>query len=145
MSDHNTGIVSAMSEKKSMNQKPKSESEYFVEATGLEFWTDERCYITELCNTDKLAESSLAIARVEAGVTTQLHALTGLTETYIVIEGSGQMEVADETFEINPGDQVVIPPGVPQRVTALNDQQLRFYCLCTPRFYPESYVNLEDE
>lgn len=120
-------------------------SDYLVSPPGAEFWTDERCYITELCNTEMLASGSLAIARVEPGVTTQLHSLTGLTETYIVIEGCGHMEVGDEAFDINVGDQVVIPPGTPQRVTALRDQQLRFYCLCTPRFYPGSYVNLEQD
>jgi len=134
---HNTGMV------RDMSKNP--ESEFHVTTTTPEFWTDERCYITELCNTEKLTGGSLAIARVEAGVTTQLHSLNGITETYIVIEGTGRMEVGDETFEISVGDQVVIPPAVPQRVTALHGEQLRFYCLCTPRFYPESYVNLESE
>lgn len=115
-----------------------------IRANGqTEFWTEERCYITELCNTDLLIGGSLAIARVEPGVTTQLHSLTGVMETYIVIEGCGMMEVADREFEIHPGDQVVIPPGCAQRVTGLGEDDLRFYCLCTPRFTPASYVNLE--
>lgn len=109
-----------------------------------EFWTDERCFITELCNTEQLAGGSLAIARVQAGVTTQLHALTGVTETYIVIEGAGQMHVAGQEFAIQPGDQVVIPPGAAQQVTAhAGEVDLRFYCLCTPRFTADCYVNLE--
>lgn len=129
-----------------MSESPDSQntnSRYLVCGQAEEFWTDERCFITELCNTEKLPDSSLAIARVEAGVTTQLHALKGLTETYIVIEGKGRMEVGDETFNIEAGDQVVIPPNCPQRITALDNQQLRFYCLCVPRFFPESYINLE--
>lgn len=112
-------------------------------ADAVEFWTDERCYITELCNTDCAPEGSLAIARVEPGITTQLHSLTGLTETYIVIEGRGKMEVDGNLFDIAAGDQVVIPSGISQRVTALGESDLRFYCLCTPRFFPDSYVNLE--
>ena len=138
MSDHNTGTLARMT------QSPVN-PDAFVSAESLqpEFWTEERCYITELCNTEKLTAGSLAIARVEPGVTTQLHALTGITETYIVIEGSGRMELDGEVFTINPGDQVVINPGVPQRVTTLGETDLRFYCLCTPRFLPESYVNLE--
>ncbi len=118
--------------------------DYLIESTGAaEFYTQERCFITELCNTESAPDGSLAIARVEVGVTTQLHSLTGVTETYIVIEGRGQMQVEQQTFDISPGDQVVIPPGAAQRVTALGAADLRFYCLCTPRFYPESYVNLE--
>ena len=121
----------------------KSKSSLVKSASSAEFWTDERCYITELCNTEALPDSSLAIARVEPGVTTQLHALEGITETYIVFQGTGLMDVAGETFDIGHGDQVVIPPGVSQRVTATSDQDLKFYCLCTPRFLPETYINLE--
>ena len=76
-------------------------------------------------------------------VTTQLHSLEGVTETYIVIAGTGQLEVGSETMEIGAGDQVVIPAGTPQRVTATSDVDLRFYCLCTPRFLPGAYINLE--
>ena len=108
-----------------------------------EFWTDERCYITELCNTASLPESSLAIARVEPGVTTQLHALKEMTETYIVMTGSGRMELDGDSFDIVVGDQAVIPAGISQRVTALGDEDLKFYCLCTPRFDPSAYINLE--
>jgi mannose-6-phosphate isomerase-like protein (cupin superfamily) len=119
-------------------------TDYVVKSdNAAEFWTDERCYITELCNTGYAPDGSLAIARVEPGVTTQLHSLTGLTETYIVIEGSGLMEVDGNQFNITVGDQVVIPSGIPQRVTALGESDLRFYCLCTPRFFPDSYINLE--
>ena len=120
--------------------------EYLVKADeSAEFLTDERCYITELGNSSHNASASLAIARVEVGVTTQLHALTGTTETYIIIDGVGQMEVDGHKFGISAGDQVVIPPGVAQRVTSEGEADLRFYCLCAPRFQPGCYVNLEAE
>ena len=121
-------------------------SQFHIKSTATnnaEFWTEERCYITELCNVEQLASGSLAIARVEPGVTTQLHALKGVTETYIVIEGSGLMEVAGESFTIVAGDKVVIPADAPQRVSNNGAVDLRFYCLCTPRFAPDSYLNLE--
>jgi mannose-6-phosphate isomerase-like protein (cupin superfamily) len=108
-----------------------------------EFSTGERCYITELCNSESNADASLAIARVEVGVSTQLHSLTATTETYIVIEGAGRMEVDGHEFAIGAGDQVVIPPGISQRVTSTGDADLRFYCLCTPRFLPQCYLNLD--
>ena len=118
--------------------------EYLVRAEeSPEFSTDERCYITELCNSERNAGASLAIARVEVGVTTQLHALTGTAETYIVIDGAGRMEVDGHDFVISTGDQVVIPPGISQRVTNTGVADLRFYCLCIPRFLPQCYVNLE--
>ncbi len=119
-------------------------TDYFVKSDeAAEFWTDERCFITELCNTGYAPGGSLAIARVEPGVTTQLHCLAGLTETYIVIEGVGLMEVDGSRFSIAAGDQVVIPPGIAQRVTELGESDFRFYCWGSPRFIAERYENLE--
>lgn len=119
-------------------------SEYVVKGVeALEFFTDERCYITELCNTSFSPDGSLALARVESGTKTQLHSLSDTKEVYIVVDGEGLMEVDGEAFSIASGDQVVIPAGVSQCVTASERGDLRFYCLCTPRFSPECYVNLE--
>ena len=118
--------------------------EYLIRAQeSQEYFTDERCYITELCNGGHNAAASLAMARVEVGVATQLHSLTGTTETYIVIDGLGRMEVDGIEFVISAGDQVVVPAGVSQRVRSVGATDLRFYCLCTPRFQPGCYVNLE--
>jgi mannose-6-phosphate isomerase-like protein (cupin superfamily) len=129
-----------------VNREHSVKFEYLVKAEEIaELLTSERCYITELSNSAKNADASLAIARVETGVTTQLHALTATTETYIVIDGTGQMEVDGQVFGIAAGDQVVIPPGVAQRVTSEGETDLRFYCLCTPRFQPGCYVNLETD
>ena len=69
-------------------------ADFYVPAGGQdEFWTDERCFITEFHNNDASPETSLALARVEAGVTTQLHSLTGVIERYIVRKGEGILEV----------------------------------------------------
>ncbi|HEV2502838.1 MAG TPA: cupin domain-containing protein [Mesorhizobium sp.] len=108
-----------------------------------EFWTDERCYITELHNTEASPEASLAVARVEVGVTTQLHSLTGVIERYIVRQGEGILEVDGVKRKLMVGDQAVIPAQAPQRIENTGLVDLEFYCLCTPRFFPESYVNLE--
>ena len=118
--------------------------EIFQPATKtIEYFTEERCYITELCNSPISPNGSLAIARVPAGTTTQLHSLNGINETYIVIEGKGEVEVDGDLYFVSAGDQVAISAGVPQRVTSLGEGDLRFYCLCTPRFRPDSYINLE--
>lgn len=119
-------------------------SQYFTRGgVPAEVPLQERCYITELCNTADIPECSLAIARVESGITTQLHALTDVEEVYIVIEGEGEMQVGEERFPVSEGDRVTIPAGVPQRITAGDQRDLRFYCLCRPRWQPECYVSLE--
>jgi mannose-6-phosphate isomerase-like protein (cupin superfamily) len=116
----------------------------FVAAGGAgEFWTEERCFITELHNCDASPEASLAVARVEPGVTTQLHALDGVTERYIVRRGEGLLEVDGARQPMKAGDQFVIPAGASQRIANTGPSDLEFYCLCTPRFFPVSYRNLE--
>jgi mannose-6-phosphate isomerase-like protein (cupin superfamily) len=119
-------------------------TDFFVPASGQgEFWTEERCFITELHNCDASPDVSLAIARVEPGVTTQLHRLDGICERYVVREGEGTVEVDGERRHLRTGDQAVIPPGAAQRIENTGPGQLVFYCVCTPRFVPSSYVNLE--
>lgn len=108
-----------------------------------EFYTDERVYITELLNAEQSPQASLAIARVGPGVTTQLHALQGVAETYIIREGSGLVEVDHVARAVSAGDKVLIAAGTPQRITNTGAGDLVFYCLCLPRFTPGCYVNLE--
>lgn len=119
--------------------------QFFVAVSGQsEFWTDERCFITELHNCAESPEASLAVARVEPGVTTQLHRLDGITERYVVRKGEGIVEVDGVSQQLALGDQAVIPAGAAQRITNNGSGDLEFYCVCTPRFVPASYVNLED-
>ena len=108
-----------------------------------EFHTDERCFITEHLNLPESPEASLALARVPSGVTTRLHAVEDTIERYLILKGTGLMEVGGETAPVAIGDRVIIPAGVPQRITNTGDTDLEFYCLCTPRFRPEAYVDLE--
>ena len=55
-----------------------------------EFHTDEGCFITELSNIPEDADASIARARVTPGVTTRWHRLSGTTERYVILSGSGQ-------------------------------------------------------
>lgn len=108
-----------------------------------EFWTEERCFITELMNSPDQPNASLALSRVEPGVTTQLHALDGLCETYTVTKGTGLAEINGQVHRLNRGESLMIPAGASQRITNDGPNDLEFYCLCTPRFVANSYVNLE--
>lgn len=107
-----------------------------------EFFTPERCFITELHNDPKTPDVSVARARVEPGVTTQLHALLGMREIYIIEAGEGEVEVGGQAAAVVPGDRVVIPAGVSQRITNTGSSDLTFLCICTPRFVPEAYETL---
>jgi len=111
---------------------------------GQEFWTDERCFITELVNHEACPDLSLATGRVEAGVTTQLHAL-GVEEVYTIKAGTGRLEVDGETTQLGIGDSVRIGAGQAQRITNTGVCDLIFYLVCRPRFEPKTYKNLEEE
>jgi mannose-6-phosphate isomerase-like protein (cupin superfamily) len=106
-------------------------------------YTEERCYITELLNSEKCEDVSLARCRVQPGVTTQLHALE-IAERYVIQQGHGVMELAGtNVFAILPGDSVLIPAGCHQRVRNDGQKDLIFLCVCTPRFAPHHYLSLE--
>lgn len=108
-----------------------------------EFDTDERCAITELLNVPQSPAASLALARVAPGVTTRLHAVAGTVECYVILEGSGRVEIGGESAAVSAGDRVVIPAGVPQRISNTGAGTLAFYCICTPRFDPANYRDLD--
>ena len=110
-----------------------------------EFYTPEGCYILELSNTSDDPAASIARARVAPGATTRWHRVRDTVERYIILEGKGRVEVGSLPLrEVNPGDVVLIPPDCRQRITNTGEQDLVFLCLCTPRFIPEAYEDLED-
>ena len=105
-----------------------------------EYFTEEGCFILEMCNTPEDDEVSIARARVRPGVTTVLHRLKDTVERYVIMEGTGLVEVGDlPPGEVGAGDIVIIPPSIPQSITNTGDQDLIFLCICTPRFIPEKY------
>ena len=111
---------------------------------GKEFYTPEGCYINELSNTDADPDASIARARVPAGTMTRWHRLAGIAERYVVLSGSGTVEVADLPAQrVGPGDVVLIPPGSRQRIASENTGDLVFLAICTPRFRPEAYEDID--
>lgn len=110
-----------------------------------EFFTPEFCFINELSNSANDPDLSIARARIAAGVTTRWHRLKDTTERYVILEGRGRVEVGElPPQEVGPGDIVLIPPFSRQRITNLGDHDLVFLALCTPRFQPEIYEDIED-
>ena len=108
-----------------------------------EFSTGERCYIIESANATN-DHLSIARARVEPGVTTKWHCVEGTEERYILAEGRGRVEIGDlPAEEVGPGDVVLIPAGVRQRITNTGQIDLIFFCVCTPPFKQEAYRELE--
>lgn len=106
-----------------------------------EYLTDERCHIKELSNSADHESLSVALARVEPGVTTAWHSLIQVTERYLIIQGNGMVELGDgNQSEVSAGDLVEIPAGCRQRITNTGQIDLCFYAVCTPRYTDERYV-----
>lgn len=111
-----------------------------------EFYTTERCYISELSNTPDDPEVSIVRARVEPGVTTRWHRLKGISERYFVISGKGLVETgAISSQEVTAGDIVFIPPMCRQRITNIGTEDLIFLAICSPRFEQDAYDDIEDK
>jgi mannose-6-phosphate isomerase-like protein (cupin superfamily) len=79
------------------------------------------------------AAQSLAEASLEPGAATRRHYHARSEEIYLVVEGSGLLEVDAETREVTAGDAIVIPPGSPHELTA-HDTGVRLLCCCVPPY-----------
>lgn len=111
---------------------------------GAEFWTPEKCYIIEMSNTPDDPEASIARARVKREETTRWHRVVGMVERYVILEGSGRVEVGNlPPQDVGVGDVVLIPPSCRQRITNTGESDLIFLAVCTPRFRPEAYEDID--
>ena len=112
----------------------------------MEFYTSEKCYITELSNTADDPDVSIARARVKPGITTRWHRLHGTIERYYIVSGHGRVEIAQLTpQEVHAGDMIYIPSLCRQRISNIGDEDLIFLAICTPRFTNEAYEDIESE
>jgi mannose-6-phosphate isomerase-like protein (cupin superfamily) len=112
---------------------------------GAEFYTPEQCYIIELANTPDDPQVSIARARVAPGITTRWHRVAETTERYVIIKGTGRVQVGSlPAQDVNPGDFVLIPPSCPQRISNVGQEDLIFLAICTPRFRSEAYEDIEE-
>jgi mannose-6-phosphate isomerase-like protein (cupin superfamily) len=62
------------------------------------------------------------------------------------MEGRGRVEVGSlPPRDVGPGDVVFIPPLCRQRIANVGEGDLVFVAVCTPRFRPEAYEDIDDE
>jgi mannose-6-phosphate isomerase-like protein (cupin superfamily) len=115
-------------------------------AASAEYYTEERCYINELANIADDPAVSIARARVAPGVVTRLHRLRGITERYVILAGTGNVEVGSlPAQDVAVGDVVLIPPGCTQRITNTGTDDLLFLAICSPRFQQAAYEDLDQD
>lgn len=111
----------------------------------LEFFSAERCYITELYNTPSDPTVSVAKIRVEPGISTCWHRLRGISERYVLLAGQGELEIGQHPSRpLLPGDCALIEADQPQRITNTGQTDLEFLAICSPRFDEDAYEDLEN-
>lgn len=110
-----------------------------------EFFTPERCFISEIWNSSEDENLSIALAKAKPGIKTALHYLEGVDERYLITAGKGRVEIGDlPPTEVDVGDLVIIPAGTSQRITNIGKTDLVFYCICTPRFKINFYHGIKE-
>jgi mannose-6-phosphate isomerase-like protein (cupin superfamily) len=77
---------------------------------------------------------SLAEATVPPGTETLLHRHRVTEELYHVTRGTGLMTLGDETFEVQAGDTICIPPGTPHKIRSIGAEPLKLLCACAPAY-----------
>jgi mannose-6-phosphate isomerase-like protein (cupin superfamily) len=80
---------------------------------------------------------SLAHAKVLPGRATKRHRLK-TSEVYYIIAGNGLMHIDEESFEVNPGCTVYIPPKATQHIENTSDVDLIFLCIVDPAWRKEN-------
>jgi mannose-6-phosphate isomerase-like protein (cupin superfamily) len=108
--------------------------------TRIEKMTVEKCFITELLNTEDFHSFSIAKARVEPGAVTESHRLNNTDEVYYILSGKGEIEINGKIIGVaEPGDLVFIQRNTSQRIRNLTTEDLIFLCICSPRFEFKNY------
>lgn len=90
-----------------------------------------------------IARQSLAEARLPAGGRTTPHYHRQVEEIYYLLEGTGLMQIGQETRVVGPGDAIAIPPGEIHQITNTGSETLRFLCCCAPAYEDSDTVLLE--
>ena len=98
------------------------------------FTTKDGSTIRELHHT---AVQSLAEATLEPGQATERHYHRLTEEIYLVVKGSGSLEVDGDTKRVRPGDAVLIPPAAWHTLENDGSSELVILCCCAPPYAHE--------
>jgi mannose-6-phosphate isomerase-like protein (cupin superfamily) len=77
---------------------------------------------------------SLAEARLPVEAVTSAHYHVRTEEIYYILEGTGEMRIADEVRPVEPGDAIAIQPGAIHQIRNTGDRELKFLCCCAPGY-----------
>ncbi|QWR76419.1 cupin domain-containing protein [Candidatus Magnetomonas plexicatena] len=88
---------------------------------------------------------SLASAIIAVGKETLWHKHIATEELYHVVSGTGLMHIDGDEFEVNPGDTILIEPGLPHKIKNTAVEPLQILCASSPPYSHDDTVLLADE
>ena len=94
------------------------------------FTTKDGSTTRELIHTER---QSVAEASLAPGETTTRHYHARSEEIYLLLDGSGRMELGGEERMVGPGDAILIPPGARHTIAA-GPAGIRLLCCCAPPY-----------
>jgi mannose-6-phosphate isomerase-like protein (cupin superfamily) len=86
---------------------------------------------------------SLAEATVPPGGETIEHYHRASEEIYFFTHGTGRMRLGSDEREVEPGDAVVIAPGLRHKLWCTGPEPLRLLCCCAPGYSDDDTVMVE--
>ncbi len=100
------------------------------------YTTKDGSTIRELMHPDHHGgkNQSLAEATVPPGKKTLWHRHFETEEIYHVTAGSGRMFLDEKSFEVVPGDTILIPPGTAHCIENIGSSDLKLLCCCAPAY-----------
>jgi mannose-6-phosphate isomerase-like protein (cupin superfamily) len=106
------------------------------------FITKDGSQIKELAGipTGNAAHQSLAEATVPPGGETEEHYHRESEEIYFFTNGRGRLRLDAEEREVEPGDTVVIAPGIRHKLWNTGTEPLRLLCCCSPPYSHEDTI-----
>ena len=113
--------------------------------TCSEITSGDGCRLRQLFNPlqdDLELGYSFAIARLGPGESATLHRLKS-SEVYYILTGRGELDVENETVEVQPGMAVYVPPQGKQRIRNTGPDELGFICIVDPAWRTEDEEILE--
>lgn len=111
------------------------------------FKTKDGSEIRELLahRNSSIRNQSLAEARLPEGTSTMPHLHPEAEEIYYILEGEGEMIIANDKREVFPGDAIAIPPGAAHQIINQGNGELKFLCCCAPAYEDTDTVMLDGE
>ena len=88
-------------------------------------------------------QHSLAQIVIPPGKSSLRHYHPVAEESYMILSGTGRLELDGQTANMGPGDSVVIRPRQVHRIWNTGDEDLVLLAVCVPPWTPDNSVFLD--